>query len=473
MSTINSSSITTALGVGSGIDTQALVANLVSAVREPKETAITGRQTTNNARISALASASSALDTFSTALTTLLSGTGFSGEPVSNDMSIATVALLPGGTPTGLPAQIDVRQLASAQTLESGIVAAKTSTVGLGSLTLTTAAGNVDVTITSTNNTLEGLAAAINGATINGKATGVTASVVTDNQGARLVLKGATGAANAFTLTPATAGADTDLQRFTFDGTTGSMTKKQDALDSIVRIDNVEMHNDSNVLSSAIPYVRIDLNKASPGTLVTLASNQPTTTIRDLVVEFTDAYNVLRKGLNSVTATGTDASTAGALAGDAGTRDMMRQLSRLTSTQLASSGSFRVLADIGISTNRDGTLALDTDKLDAAIAKDPAAVTQMLNPAVSTDDNPGLAGAMTKVRDAIKGDGGALAASQRKFAALKTSLTAQLAKLDTEMTDYQTRLTAVYSKMESQLTAMKATQSYLTQQIAVWNNSSS
>lgn len=457
------STITTALGAGSGIDTTALVASLVSAARDPKESAITDRQTTNNARISALASASSSLDAFSSALTTTLAGTDFSGAPASNDPTIASVSLLPGGAPTGLPAQIEVRQLASAQTVESEILASKTTAVGLGSLTLTTASGSSTITIDSANNTLEGLAAAI-----NAKNAGVTASVVTDNRGARLVLKGETGAANSFTLS--SDAADSDLQRFTYDSNaTGTMTKKQDALDSIILIDNVEMHNDSNEVETAIPYVRIDLNKAAPGTLVTLASDQPTATMRDLVSEFVTAYNTLRTALNGATASGTDPSTAGALSGDPGARDMIKQLSRLTSTQLASTGAYRTLADIGVSTNRDGTLSLDSARLDKALAADPEGVTQMLNPSVSTDSDPGLAGAVAKVKDKIKGDNGSLATSQKKYDALKTSLTNELSKLDKQMSDYEDRLTAVYSKMQSQLTALKATQSYIEQQVAVWN----
>ena len=98
-----STSITTALGIGSGIDTKSLVTSLVSAVRDPKEQVINNRQSLTSARISALASASSSLDTFADALSSLLSGTGYSGTPASNDTSIATVSLLPGGVPKGLP----------------------------------------------------------------------------------------------------------------------------------------------------------------------------------------------------------------------------------------------------------------------------------------------------------------------------------------------------------------------------------
>lgn len=68
MTTVGSS-ILTALNAGSGIDTSALVSSLVSATREPKQTAITNQQTLNSSRISALASAISSLDTFADALT--------------------------------------------------------------------------------------------------------------------------------------------------------------------------------------------------------------------------------------------------------------------------------------------------------------------------------------------------------------------------------------------------------------------
>lgn len=463
MSTIGSS-VLSSLNAGSGINTAALVADLVAAVREPKEGAITSRQSTNNARISAMASASSSLTTFSTALNDLLSGTGFSGTPASNDTTIANVSALTGGTPKGLPAQLEVLQLASAQVLESTAMTDATQPVGLGTLTLTTASGAKTITITSANNSLNGLASSINSANA-----GVTATVVTDNQGSRLVLKGATGEANDFTLTPDTA--DADLQRFTFDGTTGGMTKRQSALDSIIKLDNVEMHNSSNVVDNALPYVRIDLNKAAPGTLVTLASDQPTTSIRELVTEFVDAYNTLRKGLNSASVTGTDESTAGALAGDAGIRDMKSRLARLTSTNLASTGAYRTLADLGISTNRDGTLALDTKRLDAAIEADPEAVTRMLNPPTSTASDPGISGALKSITDSLLAEGSSFTASQNKYKALQESLADQLDKLNTDMDNYETRLTAVYAKMESQLSAFKATQSYLEQQIAVWNGS--
>ncbi len=463
-----SSSISTALGIGSGIDTASLVSSLVSAVRDPKEQAINSRQSLNTARVSALASASSSLDTFADALNELLAGTGYSGTPASSDNSIASVSLLPGGVPA-LPAQLRVQQLASAQTLASTAVGSATaaSTVGLGKLTLTVGGTSKSIEITADNNSYTGLATAINAAGM-----GVTASVVTDNQGTRLVMKGAMGATSGFTLANDTG--DADLAKFAWNGSdTTDMSRLATAQDSIIYVDGVEQHYSSNTVDTAIANLRIDLNKAAPDTDITLASSEPTTTMRDLMVEFVSAYNTLMKALNTASAAGADQSTAGVLAGDPAVRDMKRQLSQMTSATLGTTGSYKTLVDLGIATNRDGTLKLDTDLLDKAISADPTAVTQLLNPAVKSATNPGLAGLMDGVRDKIQEKDGALASAKTKYDQLAKTLAEQLDKLDVQMENYQTQLTNTYSKMESRLTALKATQSYLEQQIAIWNNSDS
>jgi len=465
MTTIGSS-IAALLGGSSSIDTGALVTQLVAASRQPRESAITQKQSLNNTRISAVASAIGSLDTFATAISDALKTAAFAGQPASNDPSIASLSLLPGGVPQGLPAQIEVTQLAAAQVLQSVTLAAKTDPVGLGTLTLTTASGVHTITIDGANNSLDGLASAINAASA-----GVTASVVTDNNGARLILKGATGAANAFTLTVGpTDTADVNLQRFTFDGTTGGMTRKQQALDSIVKIDGVQHQNSTNTLDTALPYVRIDLNKAAPGTLVTLATTEPTSSIKDLVTQFVSGYNTLRKALNHATAAGTETHSAGALAGDAGVRDMVRRLASLTTTQLATSGTYKTLSDLGVGTNQDGTLKLDSTRLDAAIAADPQGVAQMINPAVSSAATPGLAKIVTDLKTSLEDPNGALTAAKTKYDQLAASYAKSLEKLNTEMSDYETRLTTVYTAMGAKLAALKATQTYLEQQVSIWTN---
>lgn len=461
------SSIATILSGGTGIDTGALVTQLVSATRGPREQVITSKQSVNSSRISALASATGALGTFSTALTAAMGNANLAGQPVSNDYTIVSLSTLPGGAPQGLPAQIEVQQLATGQVLESANLTARTDAVGLGTMTLTTASGPKTITIDSSNNTLDGLAAAI-----NASGAGVTASVAVDNRGARLILKGASGAANSFTLTKElTDTADASLATFSFDGTTGGMTRRQPAQDSIIKIDGIEHRNNSNTLDTTLPYVRIDLNKAAPGTLVTLATNQPTSTVKDLLNEFVSAYNSLRGALNSATAPGTDAQSAGSLAGDSGVRDMMRKLSGLTTTSLTPSGTYRSLSDLGVKTNQDGTLSLDATRLDAAILADPTGVAQMINPSLSTATTPGIAKIVSDLKTSVEASGGSLEASKTKYNKLATEYSKQLEKLNENMADYEAQLNTVYTAMGAKLAALKATQSYLTNQIDAWNNS--
>lgn len=461
------SSIISALGTGSGINMSGLVTSLVAAVRDPKEAVITSNQSLNNTRISAMASAISSLDTFSTTLTSLLQDTAYSGQPASTDPSIVSVSTISGGTPSGLPAQIEVQQLAQAQVLRSTTLTNAATAVGQGTLTLTTSTGAYTITIDSSNDSLTGLAQAINGANA-----GVTATVMTDASGSRLVLKGATGESSTFTLTKeATDTADADLERFTFDGTSGNMTKTQSAQNAIIALDGVQMEYADNVIKDAIPYLRIDLNKAAPGTVVTLATDEPTSSMTDLLTDFVAAYNTLRSSLNKASAGGTSTTDAGALASDSSIRQMKSMLARLTTTQLATSGTYRTLSDIGISTNNDGTLKLDSAKLKAAFDADPTGVTQLINPSKSTADTLGLAAAVSNIKDTLKADDGALTVAQKRYEALAKEYTKQMEKLDREMEDYETRLSAIYSSLDAQLTALRATQSYLDQQVEAWNNS--
>lgn len=457
--------IASALGIGSGINTTQLVSDLVNATYSPKEATVNDRVTTNNARISALASAKSALATFSSALTELLKSSDYSGQPVSNDPTIIAASAIAGGVPTGLPAQVEVQQLAKSQVLQSATFGDSTAVAGTGSLTLTVGSTAKTITLTAPANTLSDLATAI-----NASGAGVTASVVTDQSGARLVIKGASGADKAFTLA-AGPDADANLQRFTFDGTTGPLTLSQAAQNAKVRIDNVDMEFGTNEVTTAIPFVRLDLNKAAPGTTVTVATNQPTTSMSDLVGEFVTAYNNLKKSLNSATtgADGSADSTTGLLSSDPGLRDMSRRLATLTSVPLATEGPYRTLADLGVRTERDGTLTLDSARLNAALAADPEAITQMLNPTVQDADHPGIAGALKGVTDYLNGKDGPLATSQASYDKLKDDLAKQLEKLSAGRASYSDQLTKTYSAMQARLTMLKATQSYLDQQVQAWN----
>ena len=367
------SSIAAALGIGSGLDINALVKQLSDAQRAPKAAMIEKRETLNSTRISTLAEVSGAIDNFATALSSLISGGSLFTQPTVSEPSLVNAKAIAGARLGGLSAELEVVQLAKAQTLEAAPLTARTDPVGQGTLTITNAAGSFDVVITAANDSLDGLATAINAA---GK--GITASVVTDASGARLVLKGGTGAAAAFTLSTAATGG---LDRFAFGpGVTGGMTEAQAAQDAIVKMDGVTVNRSSNSFSDLIQGVQIDLKKAAPGTLISFGASRPTAEIEQGIGDFVGAYNELIKLINDATKAGVG-EDGGPLRGDVGVRQMQRQLGQLSSMALTVQGDGpHTLAEVGVRTNRDGTLTVDTFRLQAVLASNPDGVEALLNP---------------------------------------------------------------------------------------------
>lgn len=461
----NNSGISNVISGFTGVNSAQLVNDLVTAQLQPKQSEVRNKQNLNQARISALASASSALETFSTALNEVLNGRQLSGNLVSTRGDLVAASFIPGQKPQGLPATVQVTQLASAQSMVSASSFASGAQVGEGSLTITTAAGSFNVTINSSNNSLTGLRDAINGTN-----SGVTASIVTDNSGSRLVMRGAEGSANSFTVTGS--GGSAALDAFAFPPVGGAgMNSVSSAADSIVRVNGIQLTNSSNQIDTAVPGVRINLLAAAPGTNVVISGDQPTSSTKDIVNEFIKAYNDLRGALNSATAPGVDGTSGGPLAGERAARDMMRAMASLTTKQLTDTGDFRSLADIGVKTNRDGTLSLDSARFDRALAADPEGIGRMLEPATPTAGNPGLARAFEDVKKSLKDPNGSLVGAQNRLNKIATDLTKLMEKVEEDSAKYREQLEQTFAAMDRQLTVLRSTQSYIEQQVSVWTNS--
>jgi flagellar hook-associated protein 2 len=384
------SAILTQLGAGSGIDTASLVTNLVSASFGTKEATLTAKQNANTAKISALGSLTSGLTNFTTALKTLIAGGTLKSQPSSSNTSILTVSASATTDVSKLAATMEVRQLAKAQTLASAAVPTATPQVGTGSLTLTTPAGNFNIAVTAPANSIDDLAKAINAANTGTTPSGVTASVITDSSGKRLVLKGQTGLDNAYTLT-ANSDADTALANFAFDPqnptANPNMTQAQAAQNAVIRMDGVDSEYATNTVTDLIPGLTLNLLTAQPGTNVQLGVTRPTEAITQAVSDFVDAYNELKAQIDTVTAAATDSTDAGALYGTPAVKEMLRQLKTITSTTLTGlPNGPQTLAEIGVSTGQDGKLSVDTTKLSAAVAKYPDHVEAMFNPGMRSSD---------------------------------------------------------------------------------------
>jgi flagellar hook-associated protein 2 len=531
-------SIASTLGVGSGIDIKGLVDGLTQADRAPKDAAIKQREDSNTAKISSLGEIASGIDTFASALTSLIGGGTLFSQPSVSDGSILAASTIAGSQLGSLSNQIEVVQLAKAQTIQSAPVTAS-DPVGQGDLTLTTAAGSFTVTIDASNDSLTGLAAAI-----NAKNAGVAASIVTDSTGSRLVLKGATGAAAAFTLSVAP-GTTSGLEDFAYDpDVDAGMSLAQGAQDAIVKLDGVQVNRATNSFNDLIPGVQIDLKRAVPGTTVSLGVTRPTAAIEQAVGDFVSAYNEMAAIIGKAIAAGQPGETSGPLRGDLSVRELQRRLAQLPSMTLNSTGSIKTLAEIGVATNRDGTLSVNKTRLEAALAQDEAGVEGLFNPTqFSSDPNvailsamgktkpgvytvtnlvpaaggvdasgkidgltalaagsnliapsasaalglilkvkapvasatitvdPGLGGAIQAIRDTLRARSGPIAKSQDSLSAEAKRIADDKAALEVRETAYADRLNSQFTAMDLQVSAFKATQAYLDQQIKMWTSS--
>ncbi|MDB5738720.1 MAG: flagellar hook-associated 2 protein [Sphingomonas bacterium] len=540
--------ILTSLNAGSGLDTDTIITGLTAAEKTSLEGGITAKQTANAAQISSLGSISSDISTFSTSLNTLISGGTLFTQPSSSDTSTLTVSAIAGSRLGGLSAQVEVKAIAKSQTIESQPVTDPTN-VGSGTLTVTVGTSSVPIAVggSSTVTTLAQLATAI-----TGSGQGLTASVVTDSTGQHLVVKGATGAAQAVALSSS----DADMAPFTFDptvvttpttGNASGMGLNQAAQDATVVVDGVTYTRATNSFTDVIPGVKMNLLSAKVGSTVTIGSTRPTDAITQAVNDFVSAYNTLRTELATATAATTSTADAGPLRGNAVVRDIQRQLAQMTTTKLTANGSITTLAQIGVKTARDGTLSVDATALSTALTNYPDDVEALFNPQqTSSTDRVGIAsavgavpagtytitgitkgsgttpstgsingvagvgsgatlsgaagstmagllltiyagaptsatltidmgigGALQAISNALTGTSGTITTLTTNLTTQSGTLADQLTAADAKLTVYHDRLVAQFTAMNTRVSAFKATQSYMTQQIDLWTKSTS
>lgn len=465
-------SIAKTLGSGSGIDISALVTSLVEASTAVKAAALSQRAETLTAQISGVSRLKGGITGFATALSTLTKGGTLSTQPSSSNTGIVGVAKSGGNSLDGLSVGIEVRQIASAQVSSSAPISLATDPIGTGKLTITLGTSTVssgtmtgftagsatpiEIDITPDNNSLNGIAAAINAADA-----GVTATILTDGAGARLVLKGTAGESRAFTMT---ATEDVGAEGLAaLDVGVGS-TLGSAAQDTIVAVDGIAVKRTTATIYDLVPGVRLDLLKAAPGEIVRIGGSRPTEALRQAVVDVVDTFNevqsIVREATNPVD---------GPLKSDTGARALSRALGGLTLTTLitdAEPGEPTTLSAIGVTTNRDGTLSLDTAKLTKALSDHPDLVERMFAP------NSGLSAALDKISAAATSTTSGLGASEARYTASQRTLSADQTRATQQIEALRTRMTQQFAAMDAKVAAYKATQTALQNQIDAWNQKS-
>ncbi len=471
MATVNStstpvsiaSSSSAAAAGGSVIDVNSLVSQLVAASRAPKDAVISQQTQTVTTQISALGSLKSALSTFQDALSAIDTPTAFNATVANTSNGSVFTATANADAVVGTYS-VGVTQLASAQQLVSNPFAGDGSTtVGTGTLQFSLGGSSFSVNVDGTNNTVAGLAAAINSAAGN---PGITATVITGTDGAHLVLSSAqTGAANTIQVTETDGG--TSLSAVTYGtGNTAGYTQNAAAQDAQFTISGIPHTSSSNVVTDALKGVTLTLNGTTPagtgpGSTAQLSVASDTSTITDNVQAFVDAYNTLVQAIQPLGSYDQTTQTAGPMLGDAVLSGIQNELrSSLYGLVNTGSSTYSSLASVGITTKSDGTLTLDKTKFQTALATAPTAVSSLFS---STN---GVAASLnTRITNELA-SGGIIDTRSKTLINKENALTDQTTQLNDQMTALTASLTQQYATLNTLLSTLQSTSAYLSQQFA-------
>lgn len=376
----------TSTGIGSKLDVESIVSQLMTIERQPI-TALQTKEANVQAKITAFGFLKGALSSFQSAVSGLATSSKFSAVKATpadaTVMSASATSIAAGGTYS-----VEVSKLAQVQKLATAGQASSTAAIGTGTLTFDfgTIAGTLDtatgkyetgatftgsgaasktVTIDAAHSSLEGIRDAINAAGV-----GVTASIINDGSGTpyRLTLTGgSTGAANSLKIS---VGGDAALASLLGQDPAGTqnLTETVSAQNAEFKLDGLAISKASNTVTDAIPGVTFNLLKTtSSATSLTVAKD--TASVKSAVETFVKGYNDLNTTLAGLGKYDSGTKTASVLTGDATLRSIQSQLRGVFNTPLATAGGgLSSLADIGVTFQSDGTLKLDSTKLDKVLA---------------------------------------------------------------------------------------------------------
>jgi flagellar hook-associated protein 2 len=438
------SALITSTGIGSGLNIGAIVSSLTTAFGAAQTTQLTNQQTTLDAQVSAYGTFTAALDTLKLALPALQDPSQLAGFAATvADKNIATATT----TSDAVAGQysLQVNNLATSATMTSKPILSPAAAVGTGTLTIAVGGQSTSLTIDATNSSLAGIAAAINSAQNN---PGVTASVITTTSGSRLVLTGtATGAANAITVTPS--GGDGGLSALAF-------TQTQPAQDASFSINGFAATSASNVVSSAITGVTLNLQQASAvGTPTTLTISPDTSSAQGSIDKFVTAVNGVLSSIQTLTAYDPSTQTAGPLNGNATLEAFQNQLQNILGKVTNGSGGVKSLTDLGISAGTDGSYATDDTKLGNALSASLASIGNLLG------GTNGIATQISNLVDGYTKPGGLLDTINQGLETSLSNVSKQQSALAAQLAAYSARLTAEYNAMDTAVALLKQTQTYL------------
>lgn len=357
---------------GSGLQLKSLTASLVEAETSGPRTLTERRIEDANTSISAMGQLSTEIGIFKAGMDRTAEAASrtavATGDAVSIEVTEEALA-------SDVSAVIEVTALATAQTLTFSFAADTTSSssASMGSFSLNATGWDAarTVSIDSSNDTLEGLALALN------DVEGISASLIDTGDGVALIVKGSEGVKNS--LDAASIVAIRGALGLTSDGIDGESDEAENPLganasvtagtDAAFTVDGVEVTRSSNVVDDLYPGHRITVNALGTSTI---SSSESTTSVRDRITSFLSEVNALKSYLNTATQRGLNGAEGGPLVGDVAAQSVLGKMRGITTQPIVGFGSEPVyLAELGIRTERDGTLSLDEARFEEVMEANP------------------------------------------------------------------------------------------------------
>jgi flagellar hook-associated protein 2 len=370
------------LGIGSGVLTSELVDQLVQAERAPTENRLAQKTERTQALISAYGTLRSAVTELRLPMRQLSAPDNLKAFSATSSNEDVAVSVDSSKANRGTYS-VDVTSLASAQALASRDVFAdrdKTS-VGQGTMTLSVGDNTTNIVIDSSNDTLQGLANAINDSDA-----GVSAGVIDTGSGFQLVLSAdETGTANAVSISVSgdSAGTDTDAQglsRFAFNTSMDAgagLNETIAASDAVMSINGVEVTRSTNSFENVIDGLTFDLTATGTSTVKV---EQDLGAVADRVQGFVEKFNGLQETIDALAGFNAESGSGSLLTGDSVIRGIQNQLRQVLTRVVPGleDASVRSLADVGITTNFEtGSLEFDREEFMAQLKANPDDVTAL------------------------------------------------------------------------------------------------
>lgn len=457
-------------GIGSGLDIKNIVKAMVDAEVAPKASQLGRLEKTTEAKFSALGQLQSALGNFQTAMKDLNKMALFDNRTAT---SSNTALLSATAEKTALSGKysVAVERLASSSKVTTAALDKDFKATEVGSLTVKL--GDDDESPVSVN-IAEGASLIEIRDALNEqlKDKGITANIINNPSTgqSQLVLSGKeTGSGKDIIVT----GAGGNLDALNVDGSQAAVAATDDssatagalelAANAVFTIDGLKLESASNTVENVIPDVSFTLKgKTEENKPLTVTVGQDTKGVKDQLKKFVDSYNEFMEVSNKLTAVtkvGDDkAPVVGGLVGDSTVRNLVNSM-RNELSNVSGNGDIRVLADLGITTQKDGTLKIDDKKLDAALETNFDSVGQFF-----AGDN-GLMSRMDNRIGGYTGKDGIIGSRQQSLDATRSDITKQKEKLTARAGQIEARLLKQFNAMDALVGQLNTTSQQLLQSL--------